>query len=144
MYSVDKVEVILTVPSIEETQSWYKRVLGWQGYCDVHDAQGHCGFGCVMCGELDTVADGRPLTGFNLSRFQGDAASYGTGDPHCTLFVKVDDVEDVYARVVESDVEIDAPLRAQPWGGKTFSIRDLNGFHLTLYQLEAETAVKGA
>ena len=43
MYSVDKVEVILTVPSIEETQSWYERVLGWQGYCDVHDAQGRCG-----------------------------------------------------------------------------------------------------
>ena len=144
MYSVDKVEVILTVPSIEETQAWYERVLGWQGYCDVHDAEGRCGFGCVMCGELDSVADGRPLTGFNLSRFQGDAASYSTGHPHCTLFVKVDDVEDVYARVVESSVEIDAPLEAQTWGGKTFSILDLNGFHLTLYQLEDEATVEGA
>ena len=144
MYAVDKVEVILTVPSIEEAQSWYKRVLGWNGYCDGHDAEGHCFFGCVMSGELDSVADGRPLTGFNLSRFQGDAASYGMGDPHCTLFVKLDDVEDVYARVVESGVEIDAPLEDQPWGGKTFSIPDLNGFHLTLYQLKDEATAKGA
>jgi uncharacterized glyoxalase superfamily protein PhnB len=135
MYAVDKVEVILTVPSIEETQAWYERVLGWNGYCDIHDAEGRCGFGCVMCGDLDSVADGRSLTGFNLSRFQGDAASYGTGGAHCTLFVKVDDVEDAYAHVVESGIEIDAPLEAQPWGGKTFSFFDLNGFHLTLYEL---------
>ncbi len=75
MYSVDKVEVILTVPSIEETHTWYERVLGWHGYCDVHDAEGRCGFGCVMCGELDTVADGRPLTGFNLTLYQLEDAA---------------------------------------------------------------------
>ena len=138
MYSVDKVEVILTVPSIEETQAWYERVLGWQGDCDIHEEEGRCLFGCVMRGELDSVAGGKPLTGFNLSRFQGDAASYGSDPGHCTLFVKVDDAEEVYARVVESDVALDAPLEAQPWGGKTFSLYDLNGFHLTLYQLQEE------
>jgi uncharacterized glyoxalase superfamily protein PhnB len=138
VYSVDKVEVILTVPSIEETQAWYERVLGWEGYCDIHDAEGRCGFGCVMRGELESVAGGQPLTGFNLSRFQGDAASYRTDRGHCTLFVKVDDVEEVYARMIESGVALDAPLEAQLWDGKTFSIHDLNGFHLTLYQLEEE------
>jgi predicted enzyme related to lactoylglutathione lyase len=143
MYTVDKVEVILTVPSIEETQDWYEHVLGWSGYCDIQDAQGRCGFGCVMRGELESVADGRPLTGFNLGRFQGDAASYGTGGAHTTLFVKVDDVEEAYARVVKSGVEIDAPLEEQPWGGRTFSIFDLNGFHLTLYHMKDETTVEG-
>jgi len=138
MYSVSKVEVILTVPSIEETQTWYEHVLGWQGCCDIHDAEGHCGFGCVMRGELDSVAGGQPLTGFNLSRFQGDAATYSRDPGHCTLFVKVDDVDEVYARVVESGVALAAPLETQPWGGRTFSLYDLNGFHLTLYQLEQE------
>lgn len=137
MYSVNKVEVILTVPSIEETQAWYARVLGWQGHCDIHDEEGRCGFGCVMRGELDSVADGRPLTGFNLSRFQGETP-FGKDPGHCTLFVKVDDVDEVYAQVVESGVAVDAPLEAQPWGGRTFSLYDLNGFHLTLYQLEGE------
>ena len=136
MYSVDKVEVILTVPSIEETQVWYERVLGWSGYCDVRDEEGRCGFGCVMRGDLDSVAGGKPLTGFNLSRFQGDLTSYSQDPGHCTLFVKVDDVQEVYARVLESGVEIADPLQAQPWGGRTFSLYDLNGFHLTLYQLD--------
>jgi uncharacterized glyoxalase superfamily protein PhnB len=136
MYSVDKVEVILSVPSIEETQAWYERVLGWEGHCDVRDEEGRCGFGCVMRGELGSFADGRPLTGFNLGRFEGSPAAYGKDNGHCTLFVKVDDVEEVYARAVESGAPIDAPLEDQPWGGRTFSLYDLNGFHLTLYQLE--------
>jgi uncharacterized glyoxalase superfamily protein PhnB len=136
MYSVNKVEVILTVPSIEETQAWYARVLGWEGHCDVHDEGGRCAFGCVIRGELDAMADGRPLTGFNLSRYGGDVP-YCRDPGHCTLFVQVDDVDEVYARAVESGVPIDAPLEAQPWGGMTFSLYDLNGFHLTLYQLEA-------
>ena len=139
MYSVDKVEVILSVPSIEETQAWYERVLGWQGYCDIHDAEGRCEFGCVMRGELDSVADGRPLTGFNLGRYTGDAP-YSRDSGRCTLFVKVDDVDEVYARAIESGVALDAPLEAQPWGGRTFSLYDLNGFHLTLYQLDEEGA----
>jgi uncharacterized glyoxalase superfamily protein PhnB len=137
MYSVNKVEVILTVPSIEETQAWYERVLGWQGDCDIRDEEGHCGFGCVMRGELDSVAGGKPLTGFNLGRFQGDTP-YGRDSGYCTLFVKVDDVQEVYARVIESGVALAAPLKEEPWGGTTFSMYDLNGFHLTLYQLEEE------
>jgi uncharacterized glyoxalase superfamily protein PhnB len=47
-------------------------------------------------------------------------------------------VEAVYARVVESGVPIYAPLEAQSWGGRTFSLFDLNGFHLTLYQLDQD------
>ena len=137
MYSVDKVEVILTVPSIEETQAWYERVLGWTGHCDIQDEAGRCGFGCVMRGELESVAGGKPLAGFNLGRYQGDAP-YGRDVGHCTLFVKVDEVEEVYAHVVESGVTVDAPLEVQPWGGRTFSLYDLNGFHLTLYQLDEE------
>jgi uncharacterized glyoxalase superfamily protein PhnB len=143
VYSVDKVEVILTVPSIEGTQAWYERVLGWRGYCDVHDAEGRCVFGCVMRAELGSVAGGEPLRRVNLSRFQGDPASYRLGPGHCTLFVKVDDVDAVYARVVESGVAIESPLEAQPWGGRTFSLYDLNGFHLTLYQLDEEPTAVG-
>lgn len=52
MYSVDKVEIILAVPSIEETAGWHERVLGWSGYYEVFDAGGHCGSGSVVSGDL--------------------------------------------------------------------------------------------
>ena len=46
MYSVQKIEVILTVPSIEEAGAWYER-LGWRAHLDTFDKDGHCLFGSV-------------------------------------------------------------------------------------------------
>ena len=34
MYAVDRIEVTLTVPSIERTAAWYERVLGWVSHYD--------------------------------------------------------------------------------------------------------------
>ena len=50
MSDVHRIEVILSVPSIEETVQWYERALGWRGHDDVFDAEGHCEFGSVGYG----------------------------------------------------------------------------------------------
>ena len=137
MYAIDKVEINLTVPSIEEAIAWYERVLGWSGHCDVRDAEGRCGFGSVICGEMlsDPKGDDPPMKGFNLARFGGDPAAYRHEHHGFTAFIKVDDVSAVYERVAASGTPTDGPLQDQPWGGRTFSLVDLNGFHLTFYQL---------
>ena len=124
MYSVDKVEVILTVPSIEETAAWYERVLGWTGHYDVFDAEGRCQFGSVMRGEK----------GFNLSRAPEEITSYSNDDANFTALIAVDDVDAVYAKVVESGVAPDSAPENQLWGGRTFSMRDFDGFRLTFFQ----------
>ena len=150
MYAVNKIEINLTVPSIEETIAWYERVLGWSGHCDVYDAEGRCGFGSVIRGEMvEDPSGAEPMPGFNLARYDGDPAAYRREHPHWTAFIKVDDVDAVYARVdavyarvaavyarvAESGESVDGPPRDQPWGGRLFTMHDLNGFHLTFYQL---------
>jgi catechol 2,3-dioxygenase-like lactoylglutathione lyase family enzyme len=136
VYAVEKVEVILTVPSIEDTAAWYERVLGWAGHYDTFDAQGRCGFGSVMLGDMESVTRGeRPFTGFNLSRFSGDPASYSNEGAHFTALICVDDVDALYARVVESDVTPGSAPEDQPWGGRAFWMQDLNGFALTFFQM---------
>jgi catechol 2,3-dioxygenase-like lactoylglutathione lyase family enzyme len=136
MYSVEKVEVILTVPSLEETAAWYERVLGWTGHYDTFDVEGRGEFGSVMLGDMEAVArEERPFTGFNLSRFQGDPASYGNESSHFNALIRVDDVDAAYARVVQSGVTPGSVPENQPWGGRTFSMRDLNGFALTFFQI---------
>jgi predicted enzyme related to lactoylglutathione lyase len=137
MYTVNKIELNLTVPSLEETFAWYERVLGWSGHCDVRDAQGRCGFGSVIWGEMISHPKGNdpPMRGFNLVRYGGEAETYRREHPHLTAFIKVDDVDAVYRRVRSSGAETDGSPRDQPWGGRLFSLVDLNGFHLTLYQI---------
>jgi predicted enzyme related to lactoylglutathione lyase len=142
VYEIDKIEVNLTVPSIEETTSWYERVLGWSGHCDVYDEEGRCGFGSVVRGEMATDPSPKePMKGFNLARFGGDADTYSRQHGHWTAFIKVNDVDAVYARVLESGMMTDGPPQDQSWGGRLFSMCDLNGFHLTFYTLVEEVSI---
>lgn len=143
MYTLDNVEVILTVPSIEETAEWYERALGWPGHFDTFDAAGNCVFGSVMCGDPErTLQKQEPLKGFNLSRFSGEAHSYSNEATNFTAFLAVDDVDAVHARVVEAGVTLENELEDQLWGGRTFSLRDLNGFHLTFFQLLEDVSLE--
>jgi predicted enzyme related to lactoylglutathione lyase len=126
MYKVEKVEVILTVPSIEETAAWYERVLGWNAHYDVFDAQGRCTFGSVMLGDVEAVIRGdAPFTGMNLSRCQGAPGSYRE-PAHFTALIRVDDVDALDARVVQKGVTPPSSPRDEPWGGRTLVVQDLN------------------
>ena len=136
MYTVEKIEVILTVPSIEETAAWYERVLGWTGHYDTFDAERRCTFGSVMRGDMDPVIrEEKPFTGINLSRFRGKPSSYNTEVAHFTALIGVNDVDAVYDRVRESGVTPGSVPENQPWGARTFWLRDLNGFALNFFQM---------
>ena len=130
-YGVEKVELLLSVPSIEETAEWYERVLGWEALLLVHDAQGKCTYGTVhMPSPEEAFLDVPLLRGFNLATFGVDPATYGTGNRNLVITVTVDDVDAVYRRVVASGVGVFEAPQDQPWGGRMFNLTDLNGFVL--------------
>jgi catechol 2,3-dioxygenase-like lactoylglutathione lyase family enzyme len=134
MYTVQKIEVILTVPSIEETAAWYKR-LGWRAHMDTFNKNGHCLFGSVTRDIAKDVEQGEELsTVINLSRFAGDPVDYNDDHSNFTTFIAVDDVDAVYATAIANGIYTGPAPETQLWGGKTLSIQDLNGFHLTFYQ----------
>jgi len=125
--TVQTIEFILTVPSIEETQEWYRRVLGWQTDTDIFDQQGVCLFGSVI---------GNPdgFKGFNLNRWTGDAARYNAAENHLTALIYVDNVDALYERVVAAGHQPDSAPENQFWGARTFLLHDLNGFALNFAQ----------
>jgi catechol 2,3-dioxygenase-like lactoylglutathione lyase family enzyme len=138
-YAIDKIEITLNVPSVEETVAWYEEVLGWRGHFDTFDGEGHCLFGSVMLGDVGAVTEGREdFRGFNLSRRAPDRASGEAGAGLASALVYVDDVDAVHERVVAAGHEPDAPPQDQPWGGRTFALRDLNGF-LILFAQQTES-----
>jgi len=135
MYSVEKIEVTLTVPSVEETAAWYERVLGWVGHYDTFDAEGRCVFGSVSR-ESTPASDMGEFKGFNLSRASaGGARADMTSCESISAWIFVDDVDGVYAKVIRSGVTPDLPPQDQPWGGKMFSMRDVNGLRLAFIEM---------
>lgn len=125
------VEPTLSVPSIEDTVAWYQRVLGWKGDYDVFDEEGTCVFGGVF-GTEDCF--------FNLSKSaKGD--TYPNIQPHVSFMIKVDDVDSIRKRIVDSGWEV-SPPQNQHWGGRTVSLQDINGFRLIIYQMIEEPTIE--
>ena len=135
MYAVDQIEVTLTVPSVEETAAWYERVLGWVAQFDAFDAEGQCVFGSVSRRSND-ASDQDAFKGFNLSRSSSGAPKMNTNSCRgISIWVFVNSVKEVYERVVDSDARPDSIPKDQPWGGRLFRMRDLNGLKLTFVEM---------
>lgn len=130
MSKATSVEIVLVVPSLEETAAWYQRVLGWSGHFDVFDTDGKANFGSVNGG-----GSSEDFKGFNLIRYTGDIRDYHSGQRHFNAHVYVDNVDALYRQVVESGWKPDTGLEDQFWGGRTFRLTDLNGFHITFAQM---------
>ena len=50
------------------------------------------------------------------------------------LYMEAPDLEDLYARVAASGVEIVDPLADRPWGQSEFTVADLDGTWLTFWR----------
>jgi uncharacterized glyoxalase superfamily protein PhnB len=127
--NVKRIEAILTVPSVEDTIAWYEQVLEWSGHYDVHDEEGDCLFGSVFSNAGDFL-------GFHLSRYLGDKPYDRQHIDHAYM-IHVDDVDAAYARAMEMKAEIDGPPQTQSWGGRSFSMVDINGYQL-IFTMQVE------
>lgn len=135
MYSVDRIEVTLTVPSVEETAAWYERVLGWVAHYDAFDDEGRCIFGSVSRDPSGGGAAGA-FTGLNLARAAAqDAQMTGQTQAGISVWIFVDNVDEVHTRVVESGVTPGSSPANTSWGGRVFGVRDSNGLKLTFVEM---------
>ena len=73
--------------------------------------------------------------GLNLSRFSEKDVPYSNACSNFTVFIVVDNIEDVYARAVENGWTPDSAPKNEFWAGRTFTMRDMNGFKLMFVQM---------
>jgi uncharacterized glyoxalase superfamily protein PhnB len=121
---VSEIEATLSVASIEDTVSWYERVLGWKGHFDVSGEDGKCNYGSIFAGENCY---------FNLQRTHD--IPYPEDHPNVTFYIHVDDVDAAYRKVTGSGWKTDHTPENQFWGGRIFTIHDINGFNLMFVQM---------
>ncbi len=107
--------------SLEDTFAWYKKVLNWDSGCDLRNDQGECLFGDVH------YRYDEPFIGFNLNKSEQPIIPMGFHP-----LIKTTDVDDVYQKICQHDVEIVAELATQHWG-RNFMIKDCNGFVLEFW-----------
>jgi predicted enzyme related to lactoylglutathione lyase len=133
-----RIEIIVSVASVEETVEWYERVLGWKGSFDVYDKDDNCLFGEVITGSSNSE-DSQSSVGFNLAR-----SSEAESRKECNwlALVYVEDIETLYHKVVENSGNMVSGLEDQPWGARIFKMVDLNGVRLTFAQMMESPSIE--
>lgn len=114
-----QISPILSVNSIERSMAYYQDVLGFEAGMTLPGAGGQLFFGSVMHGDAAIM--------FGL-----------TDPPHAegslrgvVIYLRIDDVDTVYARLRAAGAPISAALTDQFWGDRSFTVRDPDGYEIS-------------
>lgn len=116
--------VELFVPDVKAAAAWYSETLGFDLLRADGDGAGNYSFAALVTGEafLMLMSD---------KFFAGDLTNRGAG---VDVRVMVPDVDAVYERVTEADVQIVQPVGNRAYGLRDFIVRDPWGFRLRFAQ----------
>lgn len=110
--------------------------------------------GALIHAQLTATAEG-PASGMVMIGPEGSAAEPNEFDPYMihpsqtggretvSIYAVVADVAARYARTVAAGIEVLIPLRSEPYGGLSFSIRDPEGHIWTLGSYDPTLPARG-
>lgn len=122
-----KTQVVIPVSDIYETTAWYERVLGFETRY-IH--------GSGKRGETKDFANyaiiGRDLVEVHLIMDEGGPVWTRSGTGY--LYLRVRNVEAVYADVKSQDVAISRELQRENWPARGFNLKDPSGNEVHIEQ----------
>ncbi len=110
---------VLAVHDLDQSAAWFCRVLG----CERSDPDpgnwAFCAAGAVT---------------FMLGRCPEALPASSLGDHTYVAYLRVDDVDDFYARALAEDAEVLKPPTDEPWGQREMGLRSPDGYRFMLGQ----------
>jgi uncharacterized glyoxalase superfamily protein PhnB len=117
-----KVMPIIAVGSVDATRDFYVDTLGFTHMMGVVGKDGQLDFCSVLLGEAQVMfTRGRPAT---PAAAQSQAVE---------IYLEVEDVDALHARLQKKGVSIVDALTLQWWGDRTFKVQDPNGYVVWFY-----------
>lgn len=124
-----EVNPVLAVRSIAESMKWYQESLGFTEWFRWEN-QGELAAGAVEHGSVRFIL----TRARNLSPEQ--LAVRGTG---VEFYIGVGDADiDAYYNEVKGKARVVDPIADQPWGDRTFTVADPDGYRITFYKEKAQ------
>jgi uncharacterized glyoxalase superfamily protein PhnB len=118
-----KVMPIIAVASVDATRDFYVDTLGFTHMMGVVGKDGQLDFCSVLLGEAQVM--------FTRNRPEATVAA-GTAQA-VEVYLEVEDVDALHARLQKKGVPIVDALTLQWWGDRTFKVRDPNGYVIWFY-----------
>lgn len=118
-----KVMPIIAVGSVDTARDFYVNTLGFTHMMGVVGKDGGLDFCSVVLGDAQVMfTRGRPA-----------AANAAAGPQAVEIYLEVEDVDALHARLQKKGVRIVDPLTLQWWGDRTFKVQDPNGYVVWFY-----------
>jgi PhnB protein len=129
-----KVMPIIAVGSVDATRDFYVNTLGFTHMMGVVGKDGGLDFCSVLLGEAQVM-----FTRNRPAAVSAAAAGAAAVQPQAVeIYLEVEDVDAMHARLQKKGVPIVDPLTLQWWGDRTFKVKDPNGYVVWFYTNVAE------
>ena len=113
---------ILAVKDVDASLAFYTEKLGFAKDMAMDNAEGKTAFAFVKLGN--------EVLGFDLA----DTDNVGRGVVFMLAVPEGADIDTVYQDVQAKGVTIEEPIKTEYWGDRVFSVKDPDGYYLSLYK----------
>lgn len=126
-YSVKENGTVYYTKDMSKTVKWFEDVLGWYGGIDLKNDDGLGLYGCLlpMPGELVHL---------NLTTFNGIHMFYGEPSKQTAAFIRVDNIDNLYAYVKKNGWQKITDVEKQHWGGRESDVTTIDGSVIRFFE----------
>ncbi|MBE5893285.1 MAG: helix-turn-helix domain-containing protein [Lachnospiraceae bacterium] len=128
-YAVKENGPVYYTKDMDKTAKWFEEVLGWYTGIDQRNDSGEGVYGCILPFPFE-------VSSITLAPFTGIHMFYGEPSNKVVAFMRVDNIENLYAHVKRSGWNQIGEITKQPWGGKECCVTTVDGGELKFFQLD--------
>ena len=128
-YMVKENGPIYYTKNMDETAKWFKDVLGWYAGIDERNENGEGIYGCLLPLPEE-------ILNMTLVPFNGFHMFFGDPVKQTVAFMRVDNIENLYAFVKKNGWTQISEITKQHWGGKECKLTTIDGGIIKFFQVD--------
>lgn len=128
-YTVKENGPIYYTKNMDRTAKWFEDVLGWHAGIDQRNENGDGIYGCLMPLPAE-------ILNMTLVPFNGFHMFLGEPDKQIVAFMRVDNIENLYAFVKKNGWTQISEITKQHWGGKECDVVTIDGETIRFFQID--------
>lgn len=128
-YTVKENGPIYYTKNMDKTAKWFEDILGWYAGIDERNENGDGIYGCLLPLPVEMLN----MTLMSFNRFH---MFFGEPVKRTVAFMRVDNIENLYAFVKKNGWTQISEITVQPWGGKECDVTTIDGGTIRFFQLD--------
>lgn len=128
-YTVKENAPVYYTKNMDRTAKWFEEVLGWYAGIDQRNEDGDGTYGCLMPLPVE-------ILNMTHTSFNGFHMFFGEPSKQLAAFMRVDNIEKLYAFVKKNGWTQISEITEQHWGGRACDITTVDGGIIRFFQID--------